>query len=64
VSFTTFESFVNMKNRFHSDTAYVLFYQKFDPAAAMTSAKVPLRPDLQVHKGGHFGLKKKLILRS
>ena len=49
VSFTTFESFVNMKNRFHSDTAYVLLYQKFTPlAAATTYAQIPLRSDLLV----------------
>ena len=53
VSFTTFESFVNMKNRFHSDTAYVLLYQKFSPPAAAptTSAQVPLRSDLLVSAG-------------
>ncbi len=52
VSYTTFESFVNMKNRFHSDTAYVLFYQRFRPSASLKSdhepTRVPLRADLQV----------------
>ncbi len=56
VSYTTFESFVNMKNRFHSDTAYVLFYQRFRPTGPLkpdletttSMTRVPLRADLQV----------------
>jgi hypothetical protein len=40
-----------MKNRFHSDTAYVLFYQRFKPPAATQESarsRMPLRADLQV----------------
>jgi len=37
-----------MKNRFHSDTAYVLFYQRFFPPAVSNTSKVPLRTELQV----------------
>ena len=50
VTYSTFESFINMSKKFPVDTAYVLFYQKVENDQKETSISVPsaTRKDLKM----------------
>ena len=50
VTYSTFESFINMSKRFPVDTAYVLFYQKVENDQKQNSISVPsaTRKDLKM----------------